>query len=51
MTWPTMRKTWPRLRALTNNECSQPIIDALRLQAGFWISEALYQRVLRDAGE
>ena len=29
----------------------RPIIDALRLQAGFWISDALYQRVLHDAGE
>jgi len=29
----------------------RPVIDALRLQAGFWISDALYHRVLRDAGE
>lgn len=29
----------------------RPVIDALRLQAGFWISDGLYQRVLRDAGE
>jgi hypothetical protein len=29
----------------------RPVIDALRLQAGFWISDALYQRVLHDAGE
>lgn len=29
----------------------RPVVDALRLQAGFWISDALYQRVLRDAGE
>ena len=29
----------------------RPVIDALRLHAGFWISDALYQRVLDDAGE
>ena len=29
----------------------RPVLDALRLQAGFWISDTLYQRVLRDAGE
>lgn len=29
----------------------RPIVDALRMQAGFWISNALYQRILKDAGE
>lgn len=29
----------------------RPLIDALRMHAGFWISDALYLRVLRDAGE
>jgi predicted nucleic acid-binding protein len=29
----------------------RPLLDVLRLQAGFWISEALYRRVLHDAGE
>ena len=29
----------------------RPVIEALRLQAGFWISDALVQRVLSDVGE
>jgi hypothetical protein len=29
----------------------KPIMDDLRLKAGFWISESLYQRVLQAAGE
>jgi len=29
----------------------RPLIEALRWQAGFWLSDALVQRVLRDAGE
>jgi uncharacterized protein len=29
----------------------RPLIDALIAQAGFWVSEELYQRVLHQAGE
>jgi hypothetical protein len=29
----------------------KPLLDALRDVAGFWISGALYRRVLRDEGE
>lgn len=29
----------------------RPLLDTLRDVAGFWISEALYQRVLQDEGE
>lgn len=29
----------------------KPYLDALRQQAGFWISDALYMQVLEDAGE
>jgi predicted nucleic acid-binding protein len=29
----------------------QPLLDALRDVAGFWVSEALYRRVLEDEGE
>ncbi len=29
----------------------QPLLDALRDVAGFWVSEALYKRVLEDEGE
>jgi predicted nucleic acid-binding protein len=29
----------------------RPLVDTLQDLAGFWISEALYQRVLRDEGE
>jgi predicted nucleic acid-binding protein len=29
----------------------RPVLDALRDVAGFWISEALYQRALQDEGE
>ena len=29
----------------------QPLLDALRDVAGFWISESLYRRVLQDEGE
>ncbi len=29
----------------------RPVIDALRVQAGFWISDALVHRVLSDMGE
>ena len=29
----------------------RPVIEALRLQDGFWISDALVQRVLSDVGE
>jgi len=32
-------------------EAIQPHLDALQREAGFWISEALYRRVLRDEGE
>jgi predicted nucleic acid-binding protein len=29
----------------------QPLLNALRDMAGFWVSEALYRRVLQDEGE
>ncbi len=29
----------------------RPVLDALRNQAGFWMKDSLYERVLRDAGE
>lgn len=29
----------------------RPVLDAMRLGAGFWISESLYQHVLDSAGE
>jgi uncharacterized protein len=29
----------------------QPLLDALRNQAGFWVTEELYQRVLQAVGE
>jgi predicted nucleic acid-binding protein len=32
-------------------EAIRPHLDPLQQEAGFWISEALYRRVLRDEGE
>ncbi len=32
-------------------EAVQPYLEALREEAGFWISDQLYRRVLRDEGE
>ncbi|MCS4143809.1 putative nucleic acid-binding protein [Salinibacter ruber] len=32
-------------------EAIQPHLDALQREAGFWISDDLYRRVLRDEGE
>jgi predicted nucleic acid-binding protein len=29
----------------------RPVMDDLRIQAGFWISEALFTHVLRESGE
>ncbi|MER2532206.1 MAG: DUF3368 domain-containing protein, partial [Candidatus Competibacter sp.] len=36
------RQLIPRIR---------PVLDNLRHQAGFWVTDALYQRVLAVAGE
>jgi len=32
-------------------EAIRPHLDALQQEAGFWISDDLYRRVLRDEGE
>lgn len=29
----------------------RPVLDALRVEAGFWVGDVVYQQVLRDLGE